>query len=1136
MIKYCIFFLLISISCFSQTIHQDTVRANRYYNYAIRFDNNSIFDSAIFYVEKTRSLYTRHFGIKSQINASLLNQIGGLYYKLNMNDKSLDYHTQALQIQKEILGEKDPSVAESYNSIGEVYDKKGEYDNALEYYLKAVMVRKVVFGEASPSLTDEYNNIAIIYGNKGNYDEALKYHFKALEIKRENFGENSSSLASSYGNIGIIYDFKGEYDTALEYYLKGLEIDKANLGENNVAVAADYSNIGALLREKVEYTEALKYLFKALKILDEIPGDNRLDIAGSCFNVGVIYLSKGEYDTSLEYFLKALRIKKDILPENHPDFAAIYNNLGVIYDDKGENDKSLEYHQKTLQIVTEAFGENHPEAARSYINIGRQYNKKGEYNKALEDYLKALRIYREILGENNVEVASALGNIGLIYTDKGDFDKAFDYLFQSLRIKKAVLGEKNPEVANGYDNMGRFYHLKGEYDKALNQYFKALQVRIAIYTEKHPDLAKSYINIGFLYDAKGEYDKELGYLQKSIASCLPGFTDTVNLASVPVIKDFFDWSDLLTALQSKGQTIGNERINLNCVPKSERREIAVRQYQACDTIIDLTRKRLTSQSDKFALGEKAGTVYKEVIELICSSQRKFNEAGVNIYRGKDAELAFYFSEKNKSSVLLEALAGQEAIKFAGIPDSLLRHEINLKNAISFYSKSLAEPEKLTHAQKNLDENFLFSANSSYDSLIADFEKQYPEYYNLKYNNKPVTIKEIQNLLDKKTAMISFVTGDSSIFIFTLTKRDLNVRKVTKIVGLDDTIALFRYGLTLTSPKMKESYRRIGSLLYNQLFPKGAITDNNIENLIIIPDGALSTIPFESLLTSNYIGKVDNYADYPFLIKKYNISYTYSANLFYKTFQKKLPLAPETAKGNDWLAFAPVFNETATTGTRLISHVLEKSLRNPDQDSVIQSRSMFDRSFISPLPATATETENILKLFDEKNLRASVLLHDQANEQFIKSGGLSNYRILHFATHGFVNSRHPELSGILLAPDTTGKEDGVLYSGELFNLKLNADLVVLSACETGLGKIQKGEGIIGLTRALLYAGAKNLIVSLWQVADESTSELMVNFYKNYLDGNNKVSYSQALRNAKLSMIKEGKYSHPLFWSPFIVIGK
>jgi len=215
--------------------------------------------------------------------------------------------------------------------------------------------------------------------------------------------------------------------------------------------------------------------------------------------------------------------------------------------------------------------------------------------------------------------------------------------------------------------------------------------------------------------------------------------------------------------------------------------------------------------------------------------------------------------------------------------------------------------------------------------------------------------------------------------------------------------------------------------------------------------------------------------------------------------------------------------------------LQRQLNWLNTDSLMTNRSMFDRSYITPLPATVTETEAIFKLYDDNNLKAKVLLHNNANEKLIKSGELEHFKVLHFATHGFVNSERPELSGLLLEQDTTGGEDGILYSGEIYNLKLNSDLVVLSACETGLGKIQKGEGIIGLTRALLYAGAKNIIVSLWQVADDSTSDLMVNFYKNSLAVKGHRSFSESLRNAKLNMISNGKYAHPLFWSPFILIG-
>jgi CHAT domain-containing protein len=295
------------------------------------------------------------------------------------------------------------------------------------------------------------------------------------------------------------------------------------------------------------------------------------------------------------------------------------------------------------------------------------------------------------------------------------------------------------------------------------------------------------------------------------------------------------------------------------------------------------------------------------------------------------------------------------------------------------------------------------------------------------------------------------------------------------------------------------------------------------------------IPFETLLTENPEDK--EWKELPYLIKKYNISYSYSANLFYKTFPKEPTTKIEYADLNDWLAFAPVFDDSNTAGLSMRTRELLEQLDSELDDTTGTRGILIKGGYIRPLPGTENEVQAIFKQFDEKDKKALVQIKKNANEEFIKSGELRKYRLLHFATHGFVNTWKPELSGILLAQDTTINEDGILYSGEIYNLKLNADLTVLSACETGLGKIKKGEGLIGLTRALLYAGSKNIIVSLWKVADKSTSDLMIDFYKNLLEAKQeKQEFSQALQQAKLKMIDEGKYAHPFYWSPFILIGK
>ena len=982
------------------------------------------------------------------------------------------------------------------------------------------------------TLANQYFDLARKSENDFKFDSAIFYAEKSQVLNIKYFGEESIKNANVLHLLGRLCWNNNKYDLALEYDFKSLQIRKEILKENHPDLAAIYNNIGIVYYDKGEYSKALEYYFEALQIDKEIHGEKHSYVAFSYNNIGNVYYDKGEIDKALEYHFKALQIRKEILGENNTEVAFSYNNIGIVYDDKGEYSKALEYYLKALQIFKEIHGEKHSYVAMSYNNIGIVYYEKGEYSKALEYYLKSLQIRKESLGENHTDVASCYDNIGNVYDDKGERDKAFEYYYMALQIRKEILGEKHPDVAMSYNNIGIVYHNKGEYSNALECYFKALQIRKEILGEKHPYVTKIYNNIGIVFEKKGEYDKALEYYQKGAASCLYDFNDTVDVYKTPIIKRYLNWNYLLQSLQLKAYIIGDKSKILLSPAYNERKEIALRHYQACDTLIDITRKEISTMSDKLALGENASHVYKEAIDFLISIRPANNTEVVKDISDKFNNLAFYFSEKNKSSVLLEALAGQEAQKYGGIPDSLLQKGQNLRIDIAFYTKKLSEPEQLDSAQVALYQDRLFRRNRSNDSLISVFEKQFPEYHNLKYNNKPSTIKDIQNLLDKKTAMISYFIGDTTITIFTLTKSKMDVKRVPKITNLSDSIVFFHYGLTLEMPEIT---RRLGYKLYQQLFPDISLIDGQIENLYIVPDGSLATLPFESLLTENYTGDINAYNEYPYLIKKYNISYSYSANLFYLTFSKEASSTIEITKLNDWLAFAPVFDNRRVESMMISSQELQRQLNGLKTDSMMINRSMFNENNIRPLPATKIEIEAIFKLYDDNNLKAKVLLHNNANEKSIKSDESGQYKVLHFATHGFVNSERPELSGLLLAQDTTGGEDGILYSGEIYNLKLNADLVVLSACETGLGKIQNGEGIIGLTRALLYAGAKNIVVSLWQVNDISTSELMVDFYKNSLANKGQLSYSEALRNAKLKMISEGKYAHPLYWSPFILIG-
>ena len=298
----------------------------------------------------------------------LLNEYGIFLDDYAYYKESIEVNLRFIRLCEETNGQ-DDTTATSYNNIGIVYDYLGDYDKALEFKNKALEIRKEVLGEKHRDTASSYDNIGIVYEELGDYDKALEYHNKALEIRKDVLGENHPDTASSYNNIGVVYDYLGDYDKALEFKNKALEINKVVLGENHPDTAASYNNIGIVYDELGEYDKALEYYIKALEIKKNVLGENHPDTANSYNNIGVVYKNLGDYDKALEYYIKAWEIKKDVLGENHPDTAISYNNIGVVYYNLGDYDKALEYYNKALEIRKAVLGESHPFTQHTLENI-----------------------------------------------------------------------------------------------------------------------------------------------------------------------------------------------------------------------------------------------------------------------------------------------------------------------------------------------------------------------------------------------------------------------------------------------------------------------------------------------------------------------------------------------------------------------------------------------------------------------------------------------------------------------------------------------------------------------------------------------------------------------------------------------
>ncbi|MEM9982142.1 MAG: CHAT domain-containing protein, partial [Bacteroidota bacterium] len=433
------------------------------------------------------------------------------------------------------------------------------------------------------------------------------------------------------------------------------------------------------------------------------------------------------------------------------------------------------------------------------------------------------------------------------------------------------------------------------------------------------------------------------------------------------------------------------------------------------------------------------------------------------------------------------IAETQAKAFAGIPDTFLQQEQQLKVDIAALELVLAaSPNDTT---KTAERSELFAKRRQYEDFVVNLEKEFPQYYQLKFSQQAPSTKQLQTQLDRRTALVSYFISEkaNNIEVFYLTKKRLEVYTIPLDPAFYDYIALLRNAIRF---KLDQAYLLAANALYKQLLPKKL--PKAIESLIIVPDGPMSGIPFEALLYKEVKEEQKMaYTDLPYLLTQKEISYAYASSLL---------LASEpTEQPTGVLLYAPV---------------------------------SFEDKRIPALPGTEQEVNAIGKIFEAENRTVKVVKNRLANELFLKETSLSTYGLIHFATHGFVNEQRPALSGIFLQGNE--QEDGILYTNEIYNLRLNAQLVTLSACETGLGKLAKGEGLIGLTRALLYAGAQNIAVSLWKVSDKSTTDLMNTFYEGVAEKN--ATYKQALRKAKLAMIQQSEQAKPYHWAAFVLIGK
>lgn len=1027
----------------------------------------------------------------------------------------------------------DSTRADSYFFKADTLLLFNRHDSSIHYFERA---RELFLADKNwegyvASLNKLSENHAALF----DLEESLELANEALETSIKYLGEDNLEKATAWNNIGNTHYLRGQHELALEEYEKALEItERVPHDKKHIYSAPTNLGIGNVFYGKLQYKKAFQHFQEALNTNREILGDEHPYVANTYLSLGNLYRNKGSYNLAKENYNTALAIYLDVFGEDHPNVATTYIGLADIFKNAGNYEKALQYY-KQAEIIYGAFiNDVNPKYGPIYLGFADIAKNKGDYLSALSYYQKALDLFAETIGKvHQSSVRSYLG-IANTYIYQEKFVEALDFYGKVLDINFNLVGETHVNTSAAYNNLGSLYYFAGDFKLAATYFEKALNIDLIIHGDKHPNVANAYYNLSRVYGEQGGTRKALDYVQSAVNSSILGFDDD-NIFINPALVNFFDSKDLLWYLAYKGELLES---GFSKSKNMKGLDISLHSFVLSDSLVDQIRNSYTDRGDQVRLAKQANKIYESAVNGSYSILKTLNNENVKQI-GKDFSFEekkkeyqnryFYFTEKNKGSILFSSLAESNAKSFGGIPDSLISRELELKKLINQYTQELsANPDSL---QRVFYQQELFKVNREYEGLITSLETDYPKYYDLKYDVDVVGLDKFQSFMNDSTMAISYYVIDDSLYANYITNKSFEIHKTWKNSDYAKSITAFRKSILF---KHDQLYLKYGRRLHDQLFPSNI--PDNIKSIVIILDGVMSTIPFEALLTEDVEGDV-NYSELPYLVSKYNISYSFSANLLYKTFRNEKVLREKASK--DGISLAPV--TFAAPYLDILKGKKKESYDEAGTANALRKGISLNRNEVLPLPGSEKEVITIDSLYVASKKNGETYIRNEATELLVKNG-LEEYKYIHFATHGFVNQAEPEFSGVLLAPDSLGKEDGILFSGEIYDLQLNSELVTMSACETGLGKISTGEGIIGITRALLYAGTKNVNVSLWKVSDVSTRNLMINFYSNVLKREvptgkfQSLDYAHDLREAKMKLIADPLFNQPYYWSPFVLIGK
>ncbi|HHH50532.1 MAG TPA: CHAT domain-containing protein [Saprospiraceae bacterium] len=843
-----------------------------------------------------------------------------------------------------------------------------------------------------------------------------------------------------------------------------------------------YHVMGDCALELSDYEKSLNYYEASKTILENNTTTNQLLLADALNKIGNYYQLMKDWQTALSYLEKALNIRIKLLDSRNLKLADVYNNIGNCWNALGDFEQALDFHQQALSIRLDANPTVHTLIAQSYNNIGTSLENKAQYQEALKAYQNAFHHYSAYYEEDHPDIADVYVNIGNLYGQMNNLDFFMVYQKMALKVYQKTLDKNNQSIALCFNNLANAYEFKGDYQQASQLFQQALHIRKNNFGEVHPDVAETYYNMAVNLYLDEKWEASIATFQQCFhalnyqVDTRPNF-EKVN-SYTTLLQCFMRISEVQQVLYQKEQ-------------KPEHLKAAFSYLEQASQLIDFLRIRYRSNGPKLKLAERAHQVYAAAIDLALELYQLTSEEKYQIK-------AFQFSEKSKGILLLEALHKSDAEIFAGIPKekidqiNQLETKINLleKKQFLFSNNKLVTNANLTDSLSSL----LFQQKQKLSKLIRHIENDYPQYYQLRYETSTIPINWIQEKLHNGQTMLEYFLQEDQLYIFVINKNSFKVKTIQLQNEFYQWLYTFNYSIrnfpNVSTDDLQRNIKRYNitaTLLFETLLQP--VKNLLASQLIIIPDGELSLLPFGALL-AKAPNAGDAFRNYAYIIRDYTISYNYSAALLKEMLEQK-----NKRHLKNYLGFAPEFKKGNTRG-------------------------------LSPLQYNRDEV-----LAAQKTIGGHIVINQAASKNSFLSQQ-SNYKILHLATHGQANNDSGDYSFLAFShQEAEAANESFLFVKEIYNMKTNAELVVLSACDTGIGELQKGEGIASIARSFSYAGAKSILATLWSVDDKATNNLMNAFFHNIKNGWTK---DKALQNAKIDFIQNGK-AHPFYWASFIAIG-